>query len=324
MRELNLLHWEALTKGNFDRIDREHAVVLVTCSPLEVHGPHLPMGADALEGEALAERVLRFLPERHRDRAFLKLPFIYAATDGVAQPGSLYFHPSTTVTVLTDLGRTLAKQGFKHVLVSNFHAGPRHFLAIEKACERVNRRYGTSMVSLFSLMAGRLTRGTAELGNVLGDLPGANRADFQGDTHGGVVETSQLLALHPDWVDPEYQKLPRQTIDTWLESKGKTRPRVTRREPRQFFRMVGSYRATLAFFLENTYTGTPAAASAELGEHILDTLGRHAADAYTELLDGKLSPRDCHSPLWPLRFIFLNPAMIRFFHLLLGFRNPIR
>ena len=36
------------------------AVVLVTCSPLEVHGPHLPMGADALEGEGLAERMLRF------------------------------------------------------------------------------------------------------------------------------------------------------------------------------------------------------------------------------------------------------------------------
>lgn len=60
-----LLRWEALTKKDFDGIDRERAVVLVTCSPLEVHGPHLPMGADALEGEGLTERMLRFLPERN-------------------------------------------------------------------------------------------------------------------------------------------------------------------------------------------------------------------------------------------------------------------
>ena len=43
-------------------LDRERAVVLVTCSPLEVHGPHLPLGADVLEGEGLAERMLCFLP----------------------------------------------------------------------------------------------------------------------------------------------------------------------------------------------------------------------------------------------------------------------
>ena len=45
------LRWEALTKKDFDAIDRSRAVVLLTCSPLEVHGPHLPLGADALEDE---------------------------------------------------------------------------------------------------------------------------------------------------------------------------------------------------------------------------------------------------------------------------------
>ena len=91
-----LLRWETLTKGQFDTLDRERAVVLVTCSPLEVHGPPLPLGADVLEGEGLAERMLRFLPERHRDRTFLKLPCVYAASDPVPQAGSLSFRPSTT------------------------------------------------------------------------------------------------------------------------------------------------------------------------------------------------------------------------------------
>ena len=80
------IRWESLTKKDFDAVDRSRAVVLVTCSPMEVHGPHLPLGADALEGQGLTDRALRFVPERHRDRTFLSLPFIYAATDTVPSP----------------------------------------------------------------------------------------------------------------------------------------------------------------------------------------------------------------------------------------------
>ena len=39
-----LRRWETLTKKQFDVIDREQAVVLVTCSPLEVHGPPRTVG----------------------------------------------------------------------------------------------------------------------------------------------------------------------------------------------------------------------------------------------------------------------------------------
>ncbi len=319
----SILRWETLTKRQFDQIDRGRAVVLVTCSPLEVHGPHLPLGADALEGEGLAERSLRFLPERHRDRVFLKLPFIYAATDTVPQPGSLYFQARTTRIVLEDLGRTLAAQGFRHVFVSNFHGGPRHFLSIEKAARSVQSRYGLGMVSIFSLMIKRLTQGTSELESVLASLPGVDRAALPGETNGGQVETSQLLALHGDWVDPDYKQLPRQTVDTWLEAKGEVRTEAGRGDPRRFLAMLRSYKAGLEFFTEQSYSGAPASASAELGERILDTLGGYAGQAMGELLDGTLDPKECHSPIWGLRFVFLNRWMIELSNRLLGFRNPI-
>lgn len=209
------------------------------------------------------------------------------------------------------------------MLVSNFHGGPRHFLAIEKACVRSNRRYGTRMVSLFSLLIGRLTAGTANLDDVLGALPGVHKPDLEGDTHGGLVETSQLLALHGDWVDPDYKVLPRRTVDLWLEERGEQRPRAGRSDPRRFLQMLHSYRAGLAFFEQNSYSGAPAAASAELGERFLDVLAERAASACTELLDGRLGPEDCHSPIWKLRFLFLNPVMIALSNRLLGFRNAI-
>lgn len=318
-----LLRWETLTKRQFDRIDPASAVVLLTSSPMEVHGPHLPLGADALEGEGLVERMLRFLPDEHRRRTFLKLPFVYAATDVVPQRGSLHFRPSTNVRLLTDLGTSLATQGFHHVFVSNFHGGPRHFLSIEKACQRVNRRTGIGMVSVFSIMISRLTNGTSELGDVLASIPGVSREDLDGDTHGGLVETSQLLALHRDWVDPQHESLPRQTVSLWLESNGPEQRGAGRADPRRFLNVLRRYRASVRFFEEQTYSGAPGGASAELGERILDTLAAKAAEACAALLDGRLRPEDCHSPIWKYRFVFLNPLMIRVVNRLLGLRSAI-
>ncbi|MCC6640572.1 MAG: creatininase family protein [Deltaproteobacteria bacterium] len=311
------IRWETLTKKQFDAIDRESAVVFVTCSPLEVHGPHLPLGADCLEGEGLAERTLRFLPERHRTRTFLKLPFLWTACDGVPQPGTVAFRPSTTIRALEDVGRSLAAQGFCNVMVSNFHGSPRHFLAIETACDRTSRKHGIRMASIFSLMLSRLNVGGSELGDVLGHIPGVSKEDFAGDTHAGLVETSQLLALHPQWVDPGYSKLPRRTVDLWLEETGRPRPSAPRGRLASIPKMVAGFKAGLQFFCEETYSGAPAGASAEIGEQILDTLASRSAEAVAEILDGALSREQWHSPFWKLRHIFVNPVAVRFFNRLL-------
>jgi creatinine amidohydrolase len=286
------LRWETLTKKQFDAIDRKHAVVFTTCSPMEVHGPHLPIGADCLEGDGLAERTLRFLPDRHRHRTVLRLPFVWAACDGVPQPGTVAFRPSTTMAFLEDMGGSLARQGFQNVMVSNFHGSPRHFLAIETACDRVSRRHGIRMVSIFSLMLSRLNVRGSELGDVLGHLEGVVKADLAGDTHAGFVETSQLLALHPEWVDPDYKSLPRKTV-------------------RRGEGFIGRFRSGIAHFSRETYAGAPAGASAEVGQRILDTLAGRAAEAIGEILDGTLPPDQWHSPFWRLRHLFVNRLAIR-------------
>jgi creatinine amidohydrolase len=316
--EPRVLRWETLTKRTFDTLDRANCVVLVTCSPLEVHGPHLPFGADALEGEGLLQRMLRFLPERHRTKTFLQLPFLYTATDTLPHPGSLFFHPSTTQAVLRDLGRTLAAQGFRDILVSNFHGSPRHFLAIEAACARVSRERDIRMVCIFSVLLGRLTGGSSELYEVLGRLPGVDREDLVGDTHGGLVETSQLLALHPEWVERDYAALPRRTVDGWLAEQGEAPPAIERGKPAGILTMIKAFQGGLRFFRAETYAGAPGKASAELGERILDTLGEKGAEAVAEILDGTLPPSQWHSPLWKQRFWFTNPAMVWFFNRVLG------
>jgi hypothetical protein len=48
-----------------------------------------------------------------------------------------------------------------------------------------------------------------------------------------------------------------------------------------------------------------------LGEAFLDILGGKAAEAMTDLLDGKISAEDCHSPVWKIRHLFVNETAIR-------------
>jgi hypothetical protein len=179
------------------------------------------------------------------------------------------------------------------------------------------------MVSLFSVLISRLTGGSAELYDVLGKLPGVNPEDLKGDTHGGLVETSQLLALHPEWVERDYGSLPRRTVDIWLKERGEELPEIERGKPANFLKMFKAFRSGVRFFQAESYSGTPGNASAELGERIMEVLGTHAAQAMTEILEDKLPPDQWHSPLWSKRFLFTNPAMVWFFNRILGIEKGV-
>jgi creatinine amidohydrolase len=310
--------WQHLSGADFEAMDRARTVVLVSCSPLEVHGPHLPVIADNAEAEGLSAAMVEKLCARFDDIAFVHLPPIYVAADVLPHVGSLAFRPSTIVRVLEDLGRTLAKQGFRHVWIGSFHGGPRHFLAMEEACARVNARHGLQMVSVFSLMIARLTAGTANLEEVLGEVSGLGKEALEGDNHGGAIETSILLHLVGEHVKRVYSDLPRRSVDLDLRARGE-RPLAHA----TLGDRLRSFREMLLYYARTTYSGAPALASAERGERILDALSGHAADALADLWLGRIEARDCHSPLWKWRRLFLTPGVGAIFERAIGFRNPI-
>lgn len=296
--------WASLTGADFAKLDRERTVVVVSSSPLEVHGPHLPVMADCLESEAIAVRGMELLAERHPEIEYLHLPPVYVASDVLPQRGSLMFRPRTVRRVVEDLGRSLAKQGFRHIWVSGFHAGPRHFLPVEMACHDTNRRYGTAMVSVFSLLLSRVTGGRTDGVAVFGHLPGVSRDDLDGDSHGGLIETSLLLHLARSLVDPSFCQLEPNSLPLKLEREGRA-PLYAGERP-TLWELVRGFREKLRYYGQETYAGKPGQGSAELGEQMLEVLAQHTADALGELWTGQLDPQQCHSPLWPVRWLFMN------------------
>lgn len=304
MASPRILEWKDLPGRTIDALDREHTVVVVACSPLEVHGPHLPTSTDVTEAEGLMQRTMEHVLERDPALTFVHLPPIYVAADVLPHRGSLRFRPSTVVRVLTELGTTLARQGFRHVWVTNFHGGPRHFVAIERAAHDVSRRCGIRMISVFGLLLAEITGGSSDLAGLLGGVGGITADELRGDAHGGLVETSMLLHFAREHVAPDFAQLPPRSVEIHLREQGaqplQKGARPTLRE------LVRSFPLKHRYYEDETYAGAPAKATAELGRAYAEILAERSATALSGVLSGERSMRDVHSPLWPLRHVLLS------------------
>lgn len=299
--------WHTLTGNDFNALRGKRIVALVTCSPLEVHGPHLPVAADLCEGAELLDGAVAKLAPRCEGVVFLRLPWVWAAADVLPHPGSVRFRAGTIVRVLEDMGESLARQGVRDVWVSNFHGGPRHFVAIERACANAQRRFGSRMVPLFSLLLGRLTGGATDLSAVLAHRLGIPVERLRGDSHGGAVETSLLLHLMGAHVDPAYRELPPDSVELRLAREG--RDPLQKGDRPTIPELIRGFVHKFRYFEGATYAGDPALGGAEAGAQIYDILTDHAAEALAEVLDGTLPPSRWHSPLWPLRHLLLSEAV---------------
>jgi creatinine amidohydrolase len=314
--------WNTMTSSQFRALDPARTVVLVTCAPIEVHGPHLPMRADIREGEGLSDAAAQKLLALDPDIRFIRLPPVCMGTDVLPQRGSLSFSPQIIVRVLEELGRTLAHQGFIHIWVSNFHGGPRHILALEQGCTNVNRRHGTKMLSIFSLMIEKLTGGSSDLSSRLGGIGGITTEELRGDEHGGLVETALLAALDGEHVDASYPSLPPRSLEILQKERG--RPPIQKGEKATVLEMLRSFPLKQRYFETETYSGAPGKATAELGRLYLDEISNDAATALLRVWRGEVDIAETHSPLWKLRHVLMNRAFGWVFdRLFAGQRNTV-
>jgi creatinine amidohydrolase len=92
--------------------------VILPLGAAEEHGPHLGLGTDFIEAEAIAQGVgqatgVAVAPTLNYGMSHVLLNF----------PGTLSLRPMTLIAVLEDLFRSLYRHGFRRVLVVNGHGG---------------------------------------------------------------------------------------------------------------------------------------------------------------------------------------------------------
>ncbi|MGH7355518.1 MAG: creatininase family protein [Candidatus Rokuibacteriota bacterium] len=278
---------EEMSTPSLDALDRARTAVFLTLSPLETHGPHLPLGVDAFAARHFAQSLADRLVAARPDWSVVLAPTLHVGSFTFDTVGTVAVRQRVVRDVLVDYGDALARAGFRWLFVANGHAGPTHLAALEEAAAIVSRRHGVTMASFTGHLAWEFLRGRyvekieAALGRT---LSGDERQAFAEDAHGGWWETSLMLLLRPDLVDGSFRDLPPATY-SWPE------------------RVVPNYP------LKNGgrgYVGYPAKADPAFARATVDVLMTEAMTIVDGLLDGRLRPEDHRSPFFRVPFFRTN------------------
>ncbi len=204
----SLLELGDLTASELKSLDRARTAVFLTVSPIEEHGPHLPLATDIIESEGLARALAERLAVERPGWKFLFHPPIPVGADVFKYPGSLSVRPRILKALVKDVGRSLIASGFRTLFLSNHHGGPRHNFALDAAARSLSRR-GARAVSLGSrLMIDFYFRnGFRDFYRRLGD-DSETVEKLALDCHAGSMETSEMMALRPELVRSGWESLP--------------------------------------------------------------------------------------------------------------------
>jgi creatinine amidohydrolase len=182
--ELDRLTWPEVRAELEDGRD----TVVVALGATEQHGPHLPLATDALIGDHLARVVADQLD------AFLAPTVRVGCSEHHLEfPGTLSISEETFSGVVADLISSLARGGFRRVVLLPTHGG--NFRPLAAALEKLGPVEGVEIRALTDL---RALFAIAQMGVDEHGVPLS-----EGGLHAGEWETSMLMSIHPDLVHLE-------------------------------------------------------------------------------------------------------------------------
>jgi creatinine amidohydrolase/Fe(II)-dependent formamide hydrolase-like protein len=303
---------EELTYTALRRLDASRAIVFLPVSALEVHGPHLPIGMDVYMARWMAEEAGRRFAERRADWTVVQMPPLTVGADELPLRGSMNVPAGALYRTLVAHGRSLARAGYRFVVVTNGHGGPRHAAALEAACRDVSRRAGIAMCTPSILVLHRIITGQrlARTEELLGrPLSEHERAALLCGEHAGTWETSFMLAQHPELVDAGWPRLGRLAPPAWAPLRALGERVVGWRERRgadvaSLRTAVEGISGGLGWVLnarwgyggaEVSYKGDPSAASAEIGHAFRELLAADCLEIVEAVVDGRLRADEVRS-----------------------------
>ena len=163
-------------------------VALIFVTQTAQAGPHLPVGSRYYLATEIGRRIVkRLAADGHEAVIGAVLPYGHSVFNACF-PGVVHLTPATLAAVITEVGLSLAQQGFRRlVILSNAGGNPP---SIKFAMHELSEHEG---IQVFFLDIQR-----ARLQAINGLIEGAHP---QHDSHAGEWETSCLLAIVPELVD---------------------------------------------------------------------------------------------------------------------------
>ena len=255
-RLLSELSWPEVSQG----AARSGSTVVWPMGAIEQHGPHLPLGTDALFAERVCTAVLERLPD---DLPIWQLPTqsLGFSHEHRGFAGTLSLPPELLLGLVVAVGSDLAAAGFQRLVLLNGHGG--QIALLEVAARQLHAAQPALAVLPCFLWRG--PEGVAQR------IPEPER---QRGLHAGLAETSLMLHLAEDLVGPTRQ------ADGPVQ------------EPPEGWSLEGQ--APCAWLTGELSScgviGDPAGASAELGQALFEALVEGWRRRFQSLLNSDWPP----------------------------------
>jgi len=200
------------------RLDRDKTVVLLPVGMVEEHGEHLPLGTDNYGVDGLLLAAASWLLEEDHGLHILLMPTLPYGTDPVdnrrpdmfTTAGSVWISPEALKAIVLDVTGHMVRYGFRHIFPVSFHGGAGQIIALDEVCAEMRAEYpGLVMYEPTGyLMAGAELDVSPGLATLLGrPLSTQEEVALRSSVHGSMFETSMMLHLKPELVDPSYKTL---------------------------------------------------------------------------------------------------------------------
>jgi creatinine amidohydrolase len=250
------LQWANITAERMPKVIKEvQGVCLVPWGCLERHGPHLPLGTDAIVADALCVKAAQIEPA-------VIFPAVFYAQIAEARhcSGTLSLDHELVLELMRATLDEIGRNGFTKIVVVNGHGGNDALLGYVLDSLLQQRKPYVAYV----------VRKAAEE-----DIKRWMEAYHGGFGHAGDHETSCLMYLRPETVHLEDLKDP---------SDGEARGRLKR---------LGNVRNSLSWYANypTHFQGDPRQASAEKGAFWLDAVARNIARQIKTIKEDDVSAR---------------------------------
>jgi creatinine amidohydrolase len=228
-------------------------IAVLPLAATEQHGPHLPVGTDVLIAQAYLARVRELLAD-NIPATFLPLQPVGISTEHIDYPGTLTLPTEVALKAWMALGESVARAGVRKLVMVTSHGG--NSAAMTLIAQDLRAHCGLLAV----------TTAWSRFGVPEQLFPAK---ELRHGIHGGAVETSIMLARHPNLVR--------------TENIADFSPNSMAMESE--YRFLSTQRpAPLAWQAQDLHpdgaAGDARLGSAEKGERLLD----HGARAFCELL----------------------------------------
>lgn len=176
--------WANYTAKDFAELPRSKVVAVLPVGAVEQHGPHLPLSVDQAIVDGMVAAVVPLLPD---DLPVLFLPTLPVgkSNEHSQWPGTLTFSAATLMAMWSEIGDSVAAAGVRKLVLLNSHGGQMAPMDIVARDLRIKHMMLVVAANWFAM---GLPKGVI--------TPEEERHGI----HAGDLETSVMLALHPNLV----------------------------------------------------------------------------------------------------------------------------